>query len=66
MGADIPVLGCRWGPWDKTLLYRPQAVLTGRDRGPGLAQEEGGAGGAEARPGRAQSLYLSNKSQGAN
>lgn len=43
--ADIPVLGCRWGPWDIPLLYRPQAVLTGRDRGPGLAQEQGGPGG---------------------
>lgn len=54
MGADIPFLECRWGPRDNPLLRRPQAVPAGRDRGPGLAQEEGGVGGARARLGRAQ------------
>lgn len=48
------------------LLHRPQAVPTGRDRGPGLAQKEGGVGGPGRGWGGHRSLYLSNKSQGAN
>lgn len=65
-GADIPVLECSGGPGDNPLLRRPQAVPAGKDRGPGLAQEEGGVGGARAWLGRHKSPYLSNKSQGAN
>lgn len=50
MGADIPVLQCREGPKDSPLRHRPQAV----PKGPSLVQEEGGAGGTRAWPGRAQ------------
>lgn len=50
MGADISVLGCRWGPQSHPFPRKPQAMPAGRDRGPRLAQEgrAGGPGAARA------------------
>lgn len=65
MGADISVLGCRWGPQSHPFPRKPQAMPAGKDWGPRLAQE-GRTGGAGRGQGGHRSLYLSNKRQGAN
>lgn len=65
VGADISVLGCRWGPQSHPLPRKPQAVPAGRDWGPwpGAGGEGWGAGRGQ---GGHRSQYLSNKSRGAN
>lgn len=72
MGADISVLGCRWGPQSHPFPRKTQAMPAGRDWGPRLAQEgrAGGPGAARAGTGactcqtraREQTSFLSHLS----